>query len=113
MASATHTQQTYFRNVSGATRYYAYIGLHGTLLTAGQDVAVDGTVWSIHGRQPILMQSFENDLKNGLIEVLKTPDVLCYDTVLQKVLQLGISNGAPVAVAMDYGSYAGSPPVVS
>lgn len=108
----TNTQKSYYRNTSGATRFFAYLGRHGTELADDEDVAIDGTIWSLHGRNTMLMEAFANDLDDGVITILKTPEVFCYDATDEKVLVLGVDNGDPVAVAADYGSYDGVEPDV-
>jgi hypothetical protein len=106
----TLTQKTIYRNTSGTTRYFAYLGKVGLSLADDEDVAIEGTVYTLHGRNQVMLDSFQNDLDSGAITILKTPDVFCYDATAEKVLVLGADNGDPVAVAADYGSYDGPEP---
>lgn len=108
----THTLQTILRNTSGKTRYFAYAGRYGATLADDADIAINGTISEIHGRNAVMMAAYRSDLESGDITIMKSPDVYCYDETDTQVLVLGINNSAPVAVAPDYGSYYGPEPDV-
>jgi hypothetical protein len=108
----TDTTRTVLRNISGQTRYFAYLGRLGATLTSGQDYAMQGDIWDLHARSDMLMNSLVNDLNNGVITILKVPGYIVYDAGLGKTQQISSNNGTPTSVAPDYGSYQGPAPSV-
>lgn len=107
-----HAHQMILRNTSGATRFFGYIGRLGVTLANGADVAVTGNIWEVHSRNKRLIDSFNNDLLNGEIEILKTTDTFVYDATDDLVWVLAADNSAPSLAEPAYGSYTGPSPDV-
>lgn len=102
--------QTTLRNISGVTKYFDFIGERGTTLTSGQDVNINGNIWSMFENDTIKMAAMLYAINNNLIEVIRTPIVLGYDVSLTAVRKLSFASGDVASANPEYGSYTGSAP---
>ena len=106
----TTSHQTILRNVSGSTKFFDFIGQHGATLEDDEDVYITGRVEDLWQKDTKKIAAYKYALENGLITVIKSPSVFCYDETGEKVLTLGADDGDPVATAADFGSYEGAAP---
>ena len=72
---ATTCLTTVVRNISGASRYFAYIGRRGTVLDNNEVYNVPGDLVADLAKDPRKWAAFEDDLLNNRIEIVETPAV--------------------------------------
>lgn len=111
-APTTLVHATVVRNTSGKTIFFAYLGLNGTWLDDGDDVAVPGDVWSFLARSQIKTDAFRSDLEAGNCVILETPASYIYDAGNSKVVRVKSASGT---LSADYvlpsgSSYVGPAP---
>jgi hypothetical protein len=111
-APTTLVHATVLRNISGGTIYFGYLGLHGTELTNGQDVAIPGNIWDLINRSQIKTDALRADLEAGRIVILQTPASYIYDAGNSKVGKVKSTSGAlSLDLVLPSGSsYVGSAP---
>lgn len=110
MASPTNRHVTVVRNISGATRFFGYIGPRGTEIANGADVEVPGNLFDLLAKDKRVWDAFIGDLTNNRLEVLATPTIIAHDGTANIVRELTIDNGSVVVSHLSYGSYYGSAP---
>jgi len=106
--ATTRSNQTIIRNVSGGTKHFSFAGPNGATLADGEDMAINGNLWAQFINDPIQTNAIRYALENGIMEIIKTPDVFVQDTVTHSVYRLGATSGSPVVLNPDYGSYSGA-----
>lgn len=105
MASYNHT---IVRNVSGVRKFFSFLGANGLELASGADYAHPGDLFDRWKDDTIQFNALRYALANGLLEIIKTPDVYMHDTSTDIVRRLRVTGGSVTAVDPDYGSYSGS-----
>lgn len=107
----TQAGSTIVRNTSGqSNKYFDFVGLHGATMAAGEDVLVPGNIFELWARNPMKLAAINYALQNGLIEILKTPDLIVYDDTANVVKRITVDGGTVIDEDPDYGSYSGAAP---
>lgn len=105
---STRANQTIVRNISGGTKFFSFLGEHGTSLADGAYTAIAGNAFDRLWNSPIKSKAFKYALDNKLIEIVQTPHAFFYDSVTFKPYRVGSASGTIAATDPDYGSYTGS-----
>jgi hypothetical protein len=71
---------TTLKNISGASRFFGYIGRHGKTLASNAEVTVFGSVIHAFGYNRRKQESLERDLLAGKVTILQTPRPIIRDT---------------------------------
>ncbi len=71
---------TTLKNISGASRFFGYIGRHGKTLASNAEVTVFGSVIHAFGYNKRKQESLERDLLAGKVTILQTPRPILRDT---------------------------------
>jgi len=102
--------QTTLRNISGVTKFFDFIGEHGTTLENGDNANIAGNIWSMWPNDTLKQASLLYAINNNLIEVIRTPIVVGFDETLGGVRKLIFDNSDVESGPPDYGSYSGTAP---
>ena len=105
----TQAHVTTLRNVSGGTKFFDFVGEHGATLTNGQDVDIPGDIFTVTAAAK-KTRSLKYALENGLIEIVKSPDIFFHDATTTIVRRIYVDNGSVLVRDPDYGSYSGTAP---
>ena len=96
---------TVVRNTSGASHFFAWLGLHGTTLPANGTYSVVGGLTATLARNSRLLAGLQNDLINNRIEILSTPAEIYVDQASGAVKQLLNTNGVTAVADPSWGPY--------
>lgn len=98
MARTSAAHETTFKNTSGATRHFAFLGPHGKTLAADAEVSFLGNPMDVmHSFGPGTgsqrrLEALKRALIAGYLEIVKTPTPVLYDETLDQSKQLKLDN---------------------
>jgi len=102
--------QTTLRNISGVSKFFDFTSEHGDTIAAGADINIPGNIFTMWMNDSLKQASLLYAINNNLIEVIRTPIVLGFDTSLGAVRKLAFASGDVSSAVPDYGSYTGTAP---
>lgn len=102
--------QTTLRNISGVTKFFDFTSEHGNTLAANEDINIPGNIWTMWMNDSIKQAALLYAINNNLIEVLRTPATVGFDTSLSGPRVLVFASGDVASAFPAYGSYSGSAP---
>ena len=101
---------TVLKNVSGASRYFSYIGSHGAQLASNAQVSEPGCIVTRLAAQAHMrggggrrmFTALENDLDNTRIAIIRGPAIHLYDETDLVTKQLALDNATLGTVTPDW-----------
>lgn len=107
---ALHTLETKVRNLSGATKYFSFLGKHGVTLEDGEEFIVLGDLLAKLSaqRRTVKYNTLIAALTAGDIAIVQTPSQHYFDATRDETKILEIVNGAVVIDDPEAGAYSSS-----
>jgi hypothetical protein len=107
---ATTSQYSNFRNVSGVTKFFGFLGYRGATLapSGGYSAFGDPFDWLFGHGKTRAKNALEYALNNSLIELTHTPQPVLHDASTASSKLLNLNSGTLGVIDPDWGAYSGS-----